>query len=64
MKKRYLAKLAYRPEEAAHLLSVSRATVYRMIDDGTLRRVRLPERSCCLITAESLTAVVEQETED
>ena len=30
-------RLAYRPAEAAEALSVSRAFIYKMLDNGTLR---------------------------
>ncbi|WP_407531015.1 helix-turn-helix domain-containing protein [Methylobacterium oryzisoli] len=34
--KQFLVPLAYRPDDAAHVLGVSRTTVYKMIQDGHL----------------------------
>jgi excisionase family DNA binding protein len=38
-------KVLLRPAEAARALSVSRSKAYQMIKDGTLRSVRLGNRS-------------------
>lgn len=35
--KQFLVPLAYRPDDAAHVLGVSRATIYRMIAAGDLK---------------------------
>lgn len=43
-------------DDVSRLASISRATVYRMIDDGELARVHLRGRA--LITAESLSRVL------
>lgn len=37
MPKQMLVPIAYRPADAAHVLGVSRSTVYRMITEGELQ---------------------------
>lgn len=52
-----MTKLAYRITETAEALGVCRATVYRMIDDGTLSAFKV--RGGTRITAESINRLVE-----
>jgi excisionase family DNA binding protein len=47
--------------EVAELLSVSKRTVARMLDDGTLPRVRLGER-IVRVAAASIAALIERNT--
>lgn len=55
------APLLYRATEVADLLTVSRATVYRLIADGVLRAC-YPSEGCMRIRAEDVTAYIEKVT--
>lgn len=48
---------ARRPAEACKVLRISRSTLYRRIDDGTLKAVKLG--GVRLITEDSINAVVQ-----
>lgn len=49
----------YRVTDVMTLLSVSRATVYRMVGDGKLRLIKIGRRSS-RVTAESIDALLAQ----
>ena len=51
-------QLLYRVREVMDMLSVSKATVYRMVAAGTLRLVKIGPRSSG-ITAESIEALLQ-----
>lgn len=51
-------KLAYSPEEAAEAMSLGLTTIYAMMNDGRLRRIKVGRRT--LIPRSSLEAVFDQ----
>lgn len=51
----------YRATEVAEMLTVSRATVYRLIADGALRAC-YPSEGCMRIRAEDVDAYIEKVT--
>lgn len=52
-------KLAYRIDEAAKIMSVSRTTLYRFIAAGKLRTFTIGR--CRVISAKSLRALIEKD---
>jgi excisionase family DNA binding protein len=52
----------YRVQDVMEQLSVSRATVYRLVGAGKLRMINLG-RKCTKITAESVDALLAQDDE-
>lgn len=51
-------KLAYRIDEAAKIMSVSRATLYRLITAGKLKTVKIG--SIQVVSAKALRALIEK----
>jgi excisionase family DNA binding protein len=51
--------IAYRPNEAARLLSISRSTLYRFVTQGHLQLVKIGERSSA-IPRESILSFAEK----
>jgi len=59
---RPLAKQYYRVDEVARYFSVSESTIYRLIDMGDLKVVRL--RDCIRISAEDIREFEERRRDD
>ena len=55
-------KRYYRVDEVAHYFSVSDRTIYRLIDTGDIKAIRL--RDCIRVSAEEIRAFEEREIVD
>jgi excisionase family DNA binding protein len=58
MERKTPQRLAYSPAEAAEMLSISRATFYKLIEDGTVRSLKLGRRR--LVRHEALVELLDR----